>query len=252
MGTLAEMDDERLGRLVRDAFDSVGPTEEAEDRMLAAILAHASERGQDADDDPRGDEPTLTVVGGGKRPIRRRRPWLVALPAAACLVIALVAGISSLGGEDGKSAAVTSEESAVEYAYDLDAGAGSGEEAAPKEAEESVVTNGTYGDVDEEMDSYEAAEADAAEAETEGLVVVPWASDLDTDAPIVLDGGSELHLVLSDGEPVPVADDDVVGYVGSATAAARDGGVVTCEVYDTADGGFAVLLAEGFFMVAGQ
>ena len=209
---MADRDDERLEQLVRGAFERMEPAPEAQDRMLAAILAHA----ENSEDARREGFKVLET----KRP--RRRPWLIALPAAACLVIALVVGSGMLGGGASKGAADSSSVAAGAY----DGGAPESEEAAPEALEYSTdgATTGTLGLAKEPAE----AEADAF-AEEEAL------AEEDAYAPFV-------SVVLPDGTvlvPVegaePLFDYDECGtQLGEFVAMLPNGDEEPCEVWERA------------------
>ena len=65
---------------IKGAFEAMSPSEEAQDRMLANILAAADGMREEAAPIPFPQQ-------------RRRRPWKVALPIAACLVLAVGVGL---------------------------------------------------------------------------------------------------------------------------------------------------------------
>lgn len=81
-----------LGRVVRTAYEAMGPTKEAQERMLASLCAAAG-RGEDA------------RVGGSAPQRRRSLPqWArVALPTAACLALVAGAGMLYVQGVEGAS-----------------------------------------------------------------------------------------------------------------------------------------------------
>lgn len=212
---MSDMSDERMEQLVRDAYDRMTPSREAEDRMLAAILAHADER--EAEARP-SDTPDLQVVEGG-RPVRTRRPWLVALPAAACLLLALSVGTASLRHGCGSSA------------NELTAGSGAVEEAAPEEydaksesaaaADAGEAATVTYSD-----DAEEAYEAETVMAEEAPDSYVPFVS-------VTLPDGTVLVPV---EDAAPLFDCGECGdELGEFVATLENGEEMPCLVWEHAD-----------------
>ena len=96
------MTDEQLDQLIGDAYEDVEMSPEAEDRILANLLAAEAER----------DKGTATL----SRPVRRarRRMWLV--PAAAAAVIAAIAFMGNLPGF-GSSSGSSSDAGIVATSY---------------------------------------------------------------------------------------------------------------------------------------
>lgn len=85
------MTDQELDALVRDAYDSFGPTDEAHDRVLAALRnAQSAQPAQPAQPEQpvQATQPVQSTQPARKAPVLRL--WWVALPVAACLALALV------------------------------------------------------------------------------------------------------------------------------------------------------------------
>ena len=217
---MADRDDERLEQLVRGAFERMEPAPEAQDRMLAAILAHA----EDSEDARREGFKVLET----KRP--RRRPWLIALPAAACLVIALVVGSGMLGGGASKGAADSSSVAAGAY----DGGAPESEEAAPEAAAGTDAGGVAYSTL-VTNDGAKVTTEGPAEAEADAFAEEEALAEEDAYAPFV-------SVVLPDGTvlvPVegaePLFDDDECGtQLGEFVATLPNGDEEPCEVWERA------------------
>ena len=95
--------DEELQERLRMALDAAGPSEEAEERMLANLLAAQEARAAEASDADAGtagvvepiELPQVTVIEGGKRGRKAPRGRRFALAAAAALAaVALGAGVN--------------------------------------------------------------------------------------------------------------------------------------------------------------
>ena len=79
-----------LDAVIASAFDRMGPSAAAEERMLAALIATYGDGAAAADPARRGPVERTGAVRGARRP----RAGKVLLPAAACLV--LLAGVGAL------------------------------------------------------------------------------------------------------------------------------------------------------------
>ncbi len=214
-------ENELFDQQIHDAFDRIELSEEAQERMLANLLA-AQERTQ-VREAPADAEP-FEVAEKAAEPHEaevipvppRRMPWQRWLPLAAALVLALVVvRVASLGGK------ASSEQSVGAAAADS---AVVQEESAKSlgEAEESVTAD--------ELASpmvYDAEAEDVAELES------TWPVGLvETYPRITLEDGTVLT-ALRDAQFVDEVDSERVGeLVATGTAApfdATDG--VSCEVY---------------------
>ncbi len=111
------MNDQRLNERVHDAYQSFSPSDEAAERVLASLRKAQSET----------DEPT-------KRPVRW---WKIALPLAACLVLAVV--IVQLQTPNGFTAADTEQVKSEQQEYEAESNAAVEADAAMEEALEEVV-----------------------------------------------------------------------------------------------------------------
>lgn len=89
--------DDDIGRAVRAAYEAMGPTRDAEERILKRLRDEGGEKQEDL------------AMSSGRRAPRWAR---IALPAAACLVVALGAG-ALLATEHYKSAILSEEMNAV-------------------------------------------------------------------------------------------------------------------------------------------
>jgi len=97
-------------RDIKQAFDNVNPSSEAENRMLANILAAADAARQNETEQPQEsnviDFPPPTVPSAANNlkdypppvasPQKRRSPWKIALPIAASVVLVLGVGFAVL------------------------------------------------------------------------------------------------------------------------------------------------------------
>ena len=102
-----------LGRAVRAAYEAMGPTEEAQERMLAGLRAtvgcvesaQAEEGAQVETVQPKVASKRSAVAEGPVAPRRRSLPWWarVALPTAACLALVAGAGVLYVQGIEGAS-----------------------------------------------------------------------------------------------------------------------------------------------------
>lgn len=220
-------ENEQFDQQVHDALDRIELSEEAQDRMLANLLA-ARERTQER------EAPSSEVPEKGERETKpddagaaeakvipvapRRMPWLRWLPLAAVLVMAVVVvRVTSLGGkatnEQAVSVAAEDSASAPEESAKT-VGEGSGEAA-----EDPVATS--------EMMALDAAADGAAEYES------GWPAGLVEVYPrITLEDGTTLT-ALRDAEFVDEVDSERVGeLVAAGTATPFDSAEsVPCEVY---------------------
>ena len=224
---MATSDDERLDELVREAYERMSPTPEAEDRMLAALLAHADGATEGANEQAKA-ERQLTVVEGSKAVRGRRRPWLVALPAAACLVLALVVGrfvTQGSGSAAPKAADAAAESVEAEMAV---------EEAAP-EAVAGTDAGGVAYSTLVTNDEAKVTTEGPAEAEADAFAEEEALAEEDAYAPFV-------SVVLPDGTvlvPVegaePLFDYDECGtQLGEFVATLPNGDEEPCEVWERA------------------
>lgn len=226
---------------IAGAFARMGPSEEAEDRMLATLLATCNERSERAgelarvanDNTPR--KPVSTIDSKGRR--RKRRIWKVLLPAAACLVLLVGVGAfayygslsnslsSSTGGsmQNLSSAGTTS---SSESAKDLSASSEPSDEA-PQAIQDVLSENAgssAGGDAGSNASSDANAGADAN-------------ADADARYPFVqLASGRALRIAI-DGAGIPlIADPSLVGAeLEQATASnGTPGDAVACTVFASA------------------
>lgn len=220
-----------LDQRVHDAYEQVSLSPEAEERILGALLAAQAARGEDADVDAAGQSDEAEAVEPAEilpGPAARRRPPLaIVLPAAACLVLAVIVGRAALGGIDrAADAAMTTE--AVQ-------------EEAALEYEATAVDAGGYAEDKAANDEVPLASDAAADAAEESLAVATR---------VVLDTGEEHDLVYEDGVLVEVGPEVVGDTAGSGEAYSADGTFSWgCELFypmdETGLAGFLVACPDG-------
>lgn len=212
------MTDDQLAQQVHDAYEKIELSDDAQDRMLAALLAASSDTTQT---EPRVDRRSSRhatkgqVVQMPKRHGLRR--WL---PIAAALVAALIVvqiGVLTIGGGSGESRAdmaPKSEESIAADSFDVNASDSVAfETAAPQEGE---------------------AKADSAASE---VVDSSEVSAMVEDCPLItLSDGTELVARPEQVDVVETGD-----LLEETTARSVDGEQsVACRVYELVGGGYAV------------
>ena len=214
-------ENELFDQQIHDAFDKVELSEEAQDRMLAILLA-AQERTQvrevPADAEP--SEAAARVAEPGEAEVipvpPRRMPWQRWLPLAAVLVLAIVVvRVTSLGGK------AASEQSVGAAAADS--------AVAPGESAKSL------GEAEESATANELASPTAYDAEAEDVdeLESTWPVGLvETYPRITLEDGTVLT-ALRDAQFVDEVDSERVGeLVATGTATPFDATEsVPCEVY---------------------
>lgn len=211
------MTDDQLAQQVHDAYEKIELSDDAQDRMLAALLA-ASDAKQvepSVDHNPAGRTTKGQVLQMPKRSGLKR--WL---PIAAALVAALIVvqiGVLTIGGGSGESRAdmaPKSEESIVADSFDVNASDSVAfETAAPQEGE---------------------AKADSVASE---IVRSSEVSAMVEDCPLItLSDGTELVARPEQVDLVETGD-----LLEETTARSVDGEQsVTCRVYELVGGGYAV------------
>lgn len=190
---------------MKKAFERMGPTPEAEDRMLAAILAaNATAANRESARTRHGATDASMRASDAPAPDRtpiakKRSRLLIALPIAACLVIVVGIGVLAVGART----TVGSFDNAADTASELRSAS-----SAPEASESDAI----------ERSGSEAAEPPA----------LPF--------PIVeLEDGTVLRIAES-GSGAPAPDEALVGEnLGEATAHAADGASAACTVYRYAD-----------------
>ena len=211
------MTDDQLAQQVHDAYEKIELSDDAQDRMLAALLAasDAKQVEQNADHKP----STHTAKGQVIRMPRRQglKRWM---PIAAVLLAALVViqvGVLTVGDHSGESRAdmaPKSEESIAADSFDVNASDSVAfETAAPQEEE---------------------AKADSAASEVVGSSEAPAMAEA---YPIIaLSDGTELMARPEQVDLVETGD-----MLEETTARSIDGEQsVACRVYKLVDGGYAV------------
>lgn len=211
------MTDDQLAQQVHDAYEKIELSDDAQDRMLAALLAasDAKQAEQNADHKP----STHTAKGQVLRMPRRQglKRWM---PIAAVLLAALVViqvGVLTVGDHSGETRAdmaPKSEESmAVDSFEENDSDSVAFETAAPQEEE---------------------AKADSAASEVVGSSEAPAMAEA---YPIIaLSDGTELMARPEQVDLVETGD-----MLEETTARSIDGEQsVACRVYELVDGGYAV------------
>lgn len=250
--------DEELQERLRMALDAAGPSEEAEERMLANLLAAQEARAAEASDADAGaagvvepiELPRVTVIEGGKRGRKAPRGRRFALAAAAALAAVLLGvGVTSVMGSSQKNGATlqaydatavsaTSDSDAEFDAYEVDETA----EAAAPEALSAEAVGGAAPEeklIADEGASGGAIEGDAAEPEE--LFTMGGAFDASGDPSyelavtypeVRLATGEVLLMEEHDGGPVIIEEKWVEQLVGEAEAFTKDGSdSVSCWVY---------------------
>ena len=249
--------DEELQERLRMALDAAGPSEEAEERMLANLLAAQEARAAEASDADAGaagvvepiELPRVTVIEGGKRGRKAPRGRRFALAAAAALAaVALGAGVigfmtsqkneATLQAYDTAAASATSDSDAEFDVYEVDEAAGA---AAPEALSAEAVSGAAP---EEKLMADEGASGGAIEgdaAEPEELFTMGGAFDASGDPSyelavtypeVRLATGEVLLMEEHDGGPVIIEDKWVEQLVGEAEAFTEDGSdSVSCWVY---------------------
>lgn len=211
------MTDDQLAQQVHDAYEKIELSDDAQDRMLSALLAASDTKQAEpsAEHNPARRTAKGRVIQMPKRGGLKR--WM---PIAAALVAALVVvqiGVLTMGGgsrETQADLASKSEEPMAVDSFEVNASDGVAlETAAPQEGE---------------------AKSDSAASEVVGSSEAPAMVE---DYPLIaLSDGTELV-----ARPEQVDLVDTGDLLEETTARSVDGErSVACRVYELVDGGYAV------------
>lgn len=166
-----DMKDERI----TNAYDSISPSDDAKERMLANIMARAEAEGLL---EPEGYTAQRGGASPEPAPARKRRPWRVVAgiaAAAACLVLAIGIGVPMMNGTGSFSA----KDAAREAVEDV-----SGE--APSKATDSAVDEETDAEAPSQAvpsESDENANADAPSQEPTDVSATEESGEVASDVP---------------------------------------------------------------------
>ena len=166
--------DDAFEQDIRAAYEAMDPTPEAESRMLAALKAAEAKKAESEDaGSAETAAPSATDVPGNVVPIdpadkqKRRRvaPWKIALPAAACLVLAAV-GFGVMGNQAQNTAPIIEQSTSQDADAALSAepkmteanGMVAMEDAADGAYMDSEIASGAYVDDDFNTEEYTAVE----------------------------------------------------------------------------------------------
>lgn len=211
------MTDDQLAQQVHDAYEKIELSDDAQDRMLAALLAASSDTTQT---EPRVDRrPSRHATKGQVVQMPKRHGLRRWMPIAAVLLAALVVvqvGVLTIGNDSsgpGATVAVQSEESAVSDSIERNTSDGVAFETSAPMEEKALV---------------DSAEPEGAKADAPALV---------EDYPLVtLSDGTELVARPEQADPTAIA-----GTPEEATARTEDGERhISCRVYELVGGGYAV------------
>ena len=176
--------DDQLDGRIRNAYESVSLSEEAEGLMLEALLAYQAEReADDAHDGPAQAEVMAMP----------RRSWLrFAIPAAACLLVALVVGTQLMGGSqasvDAKGDAAAP--AGAEMAYESSA-----EAAAATPSLELILEDGRPVELNPEQVGESLGHAELDGVPCEIFEIDPYPYGRDDLCAAQLDGDGAFYLV---------------------------------------------------------
>ena len=265
VGADAAIDQLRAGR-IKEAYNQVQLPEESFARMLATLSEASEARDANVAAGQPG-VPTVHDVESEPKPLpsavpaTRRRPRVLrfVLPAAACLLVALIAGVVAFrapmnagyeeiayeaapedmaaesGSADSGDAGAASTSTGEEYDYDQMYGDTEGEMLAP-----DASSSNSYGEANDEgaMDSVApsaSAEEGTSAKQTEG-------NGFARQFPrIELASGQTLQLVEGKGgSPQKVDASDIAGYLEDAKAyAPGQSSPAACVIYVTSEGSYA-------------
>lgn len=229
-----------LDAVIASAFDRMGPSAAAEERMLAALIATCGDGAAAADLARRGPVERTGAVRGA----RRLRAGKVLLPAAACLV--LLAGVGalayqglvaaqlngSLQGAAGSGTASSSGELASISDSAASEDLGSASDGAANGAPEASRDDGSAG-APPSGGSAEAPSSDGSVNESSS----GDSTGAGARCPLVtLASGQVLHIATDEaGEPLAANPALVGAAIEQATASDGAGGpAVTCTVFASA------------------
>ena len=209
--------DDGLGERIHDAYEHVSLSPEAEERILGALLAAQAARQEGEASAPETvPSPAPAEILPG--PVSRRKsPLRFVLPAAACLVLAFLAGRAVMGGKSPQAA------------Y----------EAASMVQEAPAEMDSMDGGVAEEAPELEYAAEDKAAGATEDLADAEMEESAEdvSAAHVMLDDGTMYDLVVEDGALVEVEAALAGEPVGAGEAWDLDGtSMGVCEVLTPVDG----------------
>ena len=229
-----------LDAVIASAFDRMGPSAAAEERMLAALIATCGDGAAAADLARRGPVERTGAVRGA----RRLRAGKVLLPAAACLV--LLAGVGalayqglvaaqlngSLQGAAGRGTASSSGELASISDSAASEDLGSASDGAANGAPEASRDDGSAG-APPSGGSAEAPSSDGSVNESSS----GDSTGAGARCPLVtLASGQVLHIATDEaGQPLAANPALVGAAIEQATASDGAGGpAVTCTVFASA------------------
>lgn len=229
-----------LDAVIASAFDRMGPSAAAEERMLAALIATCGDGAAPADPARRGPVERTSAVRGA----RHLRAGKVLLPAAACLV--LLAGVGalayqglvaaqlngSLQGAAGSGTASSSGELAgisdSAASEDLGSASDGAADGAPEASRDDGSAGAPPSGGSEEAPSSDGSINESSSGDSTGA---------GARCPLVtLASGQVLHIATDEaGQPL-AADPALVGTaIEQATASDGAGGpAVTCTVFASA------------------
>ena len=229
-----------LDAVIASAFDRMGPSAAAEERMLAALIATCGDDAAAADPARRGPVERTGAVRGTRRP----RAGKVLLPAAACLV--LLAGVGalayqglvaaqlngSLQGAAGSGTASSSGELASisdgMASEDLGSPSGGAKDGAPEAGRNDGSAGAPPSGGSAEAPSSDGSVNESSSGDSTGA---------GARCPLVtLASGQALRIAVDDAGHPLVADPTLVGAeIEQATASDGTGGhAVACTVFASA------------------
>lgn len=219
------------------AFARMGPSEETEDRMLAALLAtcdegseHTEKRAQVANDNtPR--KSVLTIDPKGRR--RKRRIGKALLPAAACLV--LLVGVGAFAYYGSLSNSLSSTDSSM---HDLSSAGTTSSAESTKDPSTNSEPSDEAPQVIQDVLSENAGSSASGDAGSNASSDASAGADANADAdaryPFVrLASGRTLRIAIDDAGIPLIANPSLVGTeLEQATASnGTPGDTVTCTVF---------------------
>lgn len=217
---MTKYEDELFDQRIHDAYERIELSEDAQDRMLANLLAARDKAG----------EATAQTASPERKATVRRISWHRWLPVAAVVLVGLVVvGVSVTAPKNAYQAseAVMEVES---YAAEDAAGADAAAEMAAKD-------NGALAPQAVQLEETTAVASGSADEQTDSEQGDALADTAVRFCVVTMPDGRQLTTLPGDAtEPASVLGDAVGKLLGQATATTPDGGqTVACEVFELVD-----------------
>lgn len=202
---------------IKQAFDTIEPTEDALSRMLENIMDTHEQKESDHKDEGNTSTTPTPSIHAIPRPIKKIPVWKATLPIAASLIILAGIGAFTLSQQTPLESAVTESESAISTKSLSDAPLS---DEAPEDSAAGLVQESSDIDTIESLSTHNKSSADSSLPQNYPLIESPTLGRMY----IVDNGESEASL----------ADETQIGdRIEDATAKDITGeNTITCTIYE--------------------